>query len=693
MSTPEVTSAIFLCDGAAVPDHLAARTWTKQGEIWSTGTRAELNLRLDALDTHLRGEVSGIANDLLYIACCCLAADQRVNRGSKQIDVHRHKWRREFTLVLPVSAPKLWNRPDVTGALMKALYFATEDKWTFVFVKQPPRTIWRTMFGKAESRAMRGNPDCVVLFSGGIDSLCATVEGIADFSQRPLALSFRAANQVAHDQDQLIQALQERFSTWRLQHISFASHRYGGSEPDPSQRTRAFVLAALGCAVAESLGIDTVLLADNGYVSINPPISAELAGALASRGTHPLFLRLVNHLVALLFPVPPKVLNPLADRTRAEALEILIRHGCQDLVSRTLTCGKFRSRHQSRAVPHCGICSQCVDRRFAVIQAGLEEIDPASRYVVDIFRQELVGTEAIKVAPMYARFAQQTAVMSPEAILAHVPQLRDCLDPESDDPENDAFELADLLWRHSNEVTAVLGEMVGRYRGELASGTLPERSLLRLVVGGAPNPQFGSEVNSTQNTPGVGAQPTLTRQGKYWHFTFHGEKAVVRHRKGITHLSRLLAAPGKEIDCRVLASGEAKGVDEIARVYDAELSTDTSFDEVLDEDGEDLLRRHVDRLRAERDAGVTADRATAINHEILQIDEHIKRARGLRGRHRAFPDDAERARIAVGKSIRAALAELAPQSSVLFEHLQGSITTGRLVIYEPRPLIRWVVAT
>ena len=127
MKIPPPTDALFLCDGAALPQHLMNEPWTHQEEIRSSGPQSELNLQLDTLDTQLHGIVSGVANDLLYIACCCLAADQRVNRGSKQVDIHRRKWRRCFTMVVPVSSPKLWARPNVTAALGVALGFATED--------------------------------------------------------------------------------------------------------------------------------------------------------------------------------------------------------------------------------------------------------------------------------------------------------------------------------------------------------------------------------------------------------------------------------------------------------------------------------------------------------------------------------------------------------------------------------------
>ena len=38
--------------------------------------------------------------------------------------------------------------------------------------------------------------------------------------------------------------------------------------------------------------------------------------------------------------------------------------------------------------PHCGQCSQCIDRRFAILAAGQEHEDPAEAYKVDLFLGE-----------------------------------------------------------------------------------------------------------------------------------------------------------------------------------------------------------------------------------------------------------------------------------------------------------------
>ena len=56
---------------------------------------------------------------------------------------------------------------------------------------------------------------------------------------------------------------------------------------------------------------------------------------------------------------------------------------------------------------------------------------------------------------------------------------------------------------------------------------------------------------------------------------------------------------------------------------------------------------------------------------------------GLGGRTRAFPDQPERARVAVGKAIRRALVKIAEADAVIGEHLRQTVHTGVRCSYWP----------
>jgi hypothetical protein len=56
---------------------------------------------------------------------------------------------------------------------------------------------------------------------------------------------------------------------------------------------------------------------------------------------------------------------------------------------------------------------------------------------------------------------------------------------------------------------------------------------------------------------------------------------------------------------------------------------------------------------------------------------------GLSETTRAFPDQPERARVAVGKAIRRALARIADADAVIGEHLRQTVHTGARCSYWP----------
>jgi hypothetical protein len=56
---------------------------------------------------------------------------------------------------------------------------------------------------------------------------------------------------------------------------------------------------------------------------------------------------------------------------------------------------------------------------------------------------------------------------------------------------------------------------------------------------------------------------------------------------------------------------------------------------------------------------------------------------GFSGRVRSFPDQGERARVAVGKAIRRALARISEADPILGEHLRQAVHTGIRCSYWP----------
>ena len=463
---------VFECEGASAP-----RSWSAIAERHSLGGPDGSASRIDfglQMPGPLLGSLSDRARDLVRIAAYVYLADGSVSRGGKR-DVYGLQWRRRMLMAIPVSEPDFWRGKDISRALEQALSFLTEDDWRFHF------TSWKR---SAESQlqliatdaSLHGSPGCVVLFSGGADSLAACIAAHRE-GARPLLVSHHSSPLTAGPRRRLMEELRSHFSTTGFLQASAIVHRRGSDAPETSQRSRSFLFASLGAAAARALGVDDVRLADNGFVSINLPITDQAVGAQASRTTHPKYLRLVSELVSLSLERDIEVRNPLLFTTRAEALVSLRDAGAEELLGETRSCVHPRGR--PNYAPHCGHCSQCVDRRFGVLAAGMEEYDTS--YETDIFTDELAEGEPRVIATTYLRHALRLDELpEDEVFFSEFPQLYDCLTGQR--PDEQARELVAMLKRHAKSVTTAMREQVRRHADELIRpGGLPPTCLVRLV--------------------------------------------------------------------------------------------------------------------------------------------------------------------------------------------------------------------
>jgi hypothetical protein len=186
-------------------------------------------------------------------------------------------------------------------------------------------------------------------------------------------------------------------------------------------------------------------------------------------------------------------------------------------------------------------------------------------------------------------------------------------------------------------------------------------------------------------TPGAtGPEPaaaamTCSREGRRWRLTLGHRGITVEHRVGMLHLAVLIANPGQEIDAVDLAVGpEAFGRTPATGTVSSQPMLDRAaiarYQQRLAQ-----LRPEIERLRAAGQAALVA----RAREERDWIMSELVGGTGLGGRARRFPDNKERARIAVGKAIRRAIQQIAAADAVIGEHLAGTVRTGTRCAYWP----------
>jgi len=262
------------------------------------------------------------------------------------------------------------------------------------------------------------------MFSGGLDSLAGAVE-TARTGGRLALVSHRSVSTLDRRQRRIFSELQNEFPG-RLIHIPVWVNKSVGLGREPTQRTRSFLFAALGTVVAELIEAGGVRFFENGVVSLNFPVADEVVRARASRTTHPVSLHLLQCLRSKIAGHDFAVDNPYLFKTKTEVTESLAQNQAGHLIPYTCSCA--HPMFQPKTQWHCGKCSQCIDRRFAVIGAGLSAYDLETDYVTDVFvGPGKEGPEKSKRAPFTSFDPIRSACSLPSLVKlpSNGPQARD----------------------------------------------------------------------------------------------------------------------------------------------------------------------------------------------------------------------------------------------------------------------------
>ena len=150
---------------------------------------------------------------------------------------------------------------------------------------------------------------------------------------------------------------------------------------------------------------------------------------------------------------------------------------------------------------------------------------------------------------------------------------------------------------------------------------------------------------------------------------------------GLVHLAVLIANPRQEIHAADLVAGLAG----LSGASGGGAGSGPAHP-VLDHEAIAEYRNRLKRLDAEigeLEPGGDPGRASQARAERDWLTAQLSSAAGFAGRTRAFPDEPERARVAVGKAIRRALARITEADAVIGEHLRQTVHTGVRCSYWP----------
>jgi len=466
------------CGNALTPHDSAV---VRRLRLHLDGHARNVNLHLHDISRRMAADIPPILTDLIEIAAYVFAADEMASRGGLTMAAMGRDWRRRFRFVIPVRDPGLWSRPEVVEVLTDALNFMSEDEFHFEFVLHDAPAPIEHYFDLGPALSHKFSSDEVLLFSGGMDSLCgALIELHRQPHKRLVLVTHQSSSKMAAHQKLLAEALRNRFPG-RLLHVPVRAGITAAAPREFTQRTRSFLFAAIAAAVGA--GQQRILFCENGVVSFNLPIAGQVVGTRASRTTHPRTLQLVDRLLCLLLQRDFRVENPFIWKTRAEVGALGIQSGDADLLRLSVSCSRVRSMEHDD--PHCGACSQCIDRGFAALGAELGDLGVGGGYRVDLLTGARERADDRTMAESYVRHALELNGMAPDGFVTRfaneLSRWSRCF------PGMTADEVArssyDLHRRHAAQVIEALASGIKAHAQALAEQRLPDSCLLRLVIG------------------------------------------------------------------------------------------------------------------------------------------------------------------------------------------------------------------
>jgi len=343
-------SCLLLCGEVQQPKSISEKKCVRL-KMW--GKDSNVNLKITDINRTLSANTPNILLDLVEIATYVYCADQAVTRGGSGIRDFGENWRRQMMFIIPVRQPDFWRSEQVVTNLRNTLGFLSEDNYQFEFEQlksEPPREL----YFEFDEGVTGFNPDEVVLFSGGLDSLSGAVQECVVQRKQCILVSHRSSPKIFAKQKELFSGLSQYCSDKPPFHVPIWINKKG-LENEFTQRTRSFLYAALAATVAQVFGLKKIRFYENGIISLNLPISEQVVGARGTRTTHPQVINGFAEIFSLVSGNKFCIENPFLWKTKTDVVNLLGDARCAELIKYSISC--THTRDLTKVYTHCGRCS------------------------------------------------------------------------------------------------------------------------------------------------------------------------------------------------------------------------------------------------------------------------------------------------------------------------------------------------
>ena len=563
-----------------------------------------------------------------------------------------------------------------------------------------------------------------MLFSGGLDSLGGAVQSLFREGKRTVLVRHETFSNHKSQFSTLEHELYER-SEKKAFFFTVRTRSNRKDKKEYTQRCRSFLYFAMGATIAHLMGLHEVDFYENGPISINLAMNPQVVGGRATRTTHPQTLFFFQKLFRLISGDDTFLAaNPFWNKTKSEIVKGIIEAGAGDLIQHTMSCA--HTWMQTNAKLHCGVCSQCIDRRVALIAADAQNLDKKDGYLVDFFREAVDAKYNRRVKEIehaeeededaddgsdpyhfdepnknlltsYFLRGQQIAEyegyyqfeeaypMICDALL-YVPEL---------DPQHAAYEIYKLHQRLAQDILKVKRYATTEYLEQFSAinRQIAPDSLCGILLG---IPRAATGVLAEANKVAT-ARYAYIKMGKKWYCRFdNGLVFFLDDLKGTAYVLELLRNPSQEFSFEQLSPSPINNalqqwLDEnhvqFSKEYFQLLSADETTIKMVREQAEDFELRLEDSCSA-----MSEEEKEEMQRKLNILKDYLKRTVGKNGKPRKSKTPYQYKRDRVIHAINDVIAQIRSckdEENGMADYLKEHLVFTSTAVYKPLTGVEW----
>lgn len=312
-------------------------------------------------------QIPPIYEDLFVLGLSVFAIDKRMKRS-----ISDDNWSRNIEVSLPVSDEVLWSNSKET--IEQMLAFLSGDSWNVSFYHSDDRFSMKPI---RRNRAIDFNGyEGVCLFSGGLDSFCGAVDLVEQGNSLCL-LGHNEYPKLRKTQENMADAIQRSYPPTRIGFYNFSANAHApvnvngaleGGENTCRSRSILFLCAAV--SIAGFISSDApVYIPENGFISINVPLTQSRSGSCSTRTTHPFFIGCFQQLLEDI-ELRHSIINPFEFLSKREVVQKVSKTPVfEEIYRETISCSHpCIPRWKGLEYPkNCGYCYPCIIRKSSLL--------------------------------------------------------------------------------------------------------------------------------------------------------------------------------------------------------------------------------------------------------------------------------------------------------------------------------------